>query len=531
MSSPDRRTFTTGLAAVAALCGLSVSAYAQNAPATKPGRGFGFEDVVARARRLAASPYEARLPKLPAVFEAMDWDKWRQIRFRQEKALLRGGTSRYSLQLFHLGHLFKRPVTVNVTREGITSPIPYSTALFDYGSLQLPRQLPISLGFAGFRVHYPLNDPKTDDELISFVGSSYFRWLGRGQKYGLSARGLAIGTGKLDNKEEFPFFREFWIDTEGDKNGALVILALLDSQSVTGAYRFVVRPGPHSSVDVSVRIFARASIDALGLAPLTSMYFLGENDRHLNDRNKYDEFRPELHDSDGLLMHTASGEWVWRPLKNPLIQEVQRFEAKDVRGFGLMQRDRRFDSYQDIELNYEQRPSYWIEPTSDWGNGVVELVELATADETADNIVAAFVPKAPLEAGKELAFSYRMRSVEAGLELHPLGHAVNTFSAPARALGSTEQDKVLTRRLMIDFAGGEIDYFLQQPSLVQVDASALAARVLRTFVVPNPALKGFRIMLDVQFEKDKVGVIRAALRSGSKLLTETWTYAWRFYDL
>jgi glucans biosynthesis protein len=229
-------------------------------------------------------------------------------------------------------------------------------------------------------------------------------------------------------------------------------------------------------------------------------------------------------------MHMANGEWVWRPLKNPLVQEVERFEAKAVKGFGLMQRDRRFDSYQDIELNYEQRPSYWIEPTSDWGNGVVELVELATKDETADNIVAAFVPGAPLEAGKDFSFSYRMLSLDAGLELHSLAHVVNTFSAPARALGSSEANKALTRRLIVDFAGGDLDYFLQDPGLVQLDAGARSASVLRKFIVPNPAIRGMRAMLDVQFEKDTVGVVRTSLRAGAKPLSETWTYAWRLYD-
>jgi glucans biosynthesis protein len=284
-------------------------------------------------------------------------------------------------------------------------------------------------------------------------------------------------------------------------------------------------------VEVVARLFARRTIDRLGIAPLTSMYFLGENDRHMNDRNKYDEFRPELHDSDGLLMQMASGEWVWRPLKNPQIQEVQRFEAKGLKGFGLMQRDRRFESYQDIELNYEQRPSYWIEPTSDWGGGVVELIELATKDETADNIVAAFVPHAPLEAGKDLSLSYRMRSLDAALDLHSLGYVVSTFSAPARALGSAEAERALARRLIVDFAGGDLDYFLNDPGLVQVETTTQSASVLRKFVVPNPAIKGLRVMLDVQFEKDKVGIVGAALRSAAKPLTETWTYAWRFYDL
>jgi glucans biosynthesis protein len=533
MTILDRRRLMTGFGALAAL-GAAGPAHAQGTPQAEPQserRRFGFGDVVGRAQKLAALPFDANVPQLPPAFEGLDWDKWRQIRFRPEKALLRGGGSRFSLQAFHLGYLFHRPVTINVGREGIFTPIPYSTDIFDYGALKLPRRLPIDLGFAGFRIHFPLNDPRGSDELISFLGSSYFRWLGRDQKYGLSTRGLAINTGKLDNNEEFPFFREFWVDANDPKGEVLTVYALLDGPSVAGAYQFEVKPGEFSSVDVTARLFARKTIDRVGIAPLTSMYFLGENDRHLNDRNKYDEFRPELHDSDGLLMHMVSGEWVWRPLKNPLIQEVQRFDAKGVKGFGLMQRDRRFDSYQDVELNYEERPSYWVEPTGDWGNGVVELIELATKDETADNIVVAFVPQPPLEAGKELTFSYRMHALDAGLDLHSLGHAVNTFSAPARALGSAEADKALTRRLIIDFAGGELDYFQQDPGLVQVETTAQSANVHRKFVVSNPAIRGLRVMIDVEFEKDKVGIVGVTLRAGGRPLTETWSYAWRFYDL
>jgi glucans biosynthesis protein len=371
MTTLDRRRLMAGLSALAAGLGVAGPAHAQGAgqgESQPDRRRFGFNDVAARAQRLAANPYDANVPQLPQVFDGMDWDKWRQIRFRPERSLLRGGGSKFSLQLFHLGYLFTRPVTISVGREGIFTPIPYSTDLFEYGSLSLPRRLPIDLGFAGFRIHYPLNDPKENDELISFLGSSYFRWLGRDQKYGLSARGLAINTGKLDNNEEFPYFRELWVDARDAKSDYVTIYALLNSPSVTGAYQLDVKPGQYSSVDVTARLFARRTVDRLGIAPLTSMYFLGENDRHMNDRNRYDEFRPELHDSDGLLMHLASGEWVWRPLKNPLVQEVQLFDARGIKGFGLMQRDRRFESYQDIELNYEQRPSYWIEPTSDWGD-------------------------------------------------------------------------------------------------------------------------------------------------------------------
>lgn len=502
---------------------------ASRAPARRP--RFTFEEVIARARALGQAEYQAPSEQLPAELAALEWDVWRNIRFRPSVRLLRGKNSRFSLQMFHLGHLFRKAVTINTIREEIAVPVPYTAELFDYGQVRFKKPLPVNLGFAGFRLHYPLNAPHAADELISFLGSSYFRWLGKGQKYGLSARGLSVNTGFLNNSEEFPFFREFWVDDSESEKGVITIYALLDSPSVAGAYKFVLKPGPESPLDVDVRLFARKKIERLGIAPLTSMYFLGENDRHLNDRNKYDEFRPELHDSDGLLLLTNTDQWIWRPIKNPLVQEVHRFGADSIKGFGLMQRDRKFDSYQDIELNYEERPSYWVVPKGDWGEGVVELIELATKDETADNIICAFVPKAPLEAGATLSYAYTMYSKDAGLDLHSLSYTLNTFSAPAFALGSKEVAAVRSRRLMVDFTGAGLDYYLRDPRLLDAVPSAIDAKVLRHFVVPHPAIKGFRVMIDVQFEEDKIGIVQCYLRSGPRLLSETWNYAWRFYDL
>jgi glucans biosynthesis protein len=305
---------------------------------------------------------------------------------------------------------------------------------------------------------------------------------------------------------------------------------LLDSPSLTGAFKFTFEPGPESPVEVEVTLFPRKSVSRIGLAPLTSMYFLGENDRHLNDRNKYDEFRPELHDSDGLLIHTNEGEWIWRPLHNPLVQEVHNFPVTNVRGYGLMQRDRLFAHYQDIELNYEERPSYWIEPEDDWGEGRVELIELATKDETFDNIIVAFVPNEPADAKKPFNFTYRMRSLTDGLKLHSLGYTLNTFSAPAYALGAGEAVGKNTRRFMIDFVGGDLAFHLGKPAGVEIVATVTNGKIFRQFLVPNPAIGGFRVMLDVEVHPTDMTTMTCKLRMGAKALTETWAYAWKVYN-
>ena len=263
---------------------------------------FVFEDVLRRARELASAPF-AGPASLPDSLKNLDFDAWREIRFRADRAVFANSGGSFRLQAFHLGHLFKQPVTVNVIRDGIAAPIPYNAGLFDYGRNRFERPLPVDLGFAGFRLHYPLNDPRVHDELIAFLGASYFRFLGRGQRYGLSARALAINAG--GDGEEFPFFREFWIETPEPHADRATIYGLLDSESVAGAFRFDIWPGAESVVEVNATLHVRKPGLKLGLAPLTSMFFIGENDRRTAS-----EYRPEVHDSDGLLVQTRAGEWI-----------------------------------------------------------------------------------------------------------------------------------------------------------------------------------------------------------------------------
>ena len=492
----------------------------QPVPAAPPVPRFSYADVVKRARDLAGAPFDSGVAALPEPRDRLDFDAWRDIRFRPERALLAGGGGPFRLQTFHLGHLYPRPVTINIVRDGLAAPIPYAAGLFDFGRTKIDKPLPVNLGFAGFRLHYPLNDPKVLDEIIAFLGASYFRFLGRRQRYGLSARGLAIGAG--GSAEEFPFFREFWVETPEAGADRITVHALLDSESLAGAYRFDIYPLAETVVDVSVTLFARRPVAALGLAPLTSMFFSGENDRRLPE-----DFRPELHDSDGLLIHSGTGEWIWRPLRNPAQAVISTFLDKDVKGFGLLQRDRIFEHYQDLDLAYELRPSYWIEPRDSWGEGRIELVELPTGDESNDNIVASFVPKDAAEPGKPVTFGYRITALMDGARLSPGGRAINTYKTQARALGSAETAAAGTRRFIIDFAGGELAYFVGDPAQVEVVPTATNGRITRSFLIPNTHTQGFRAGIDVQLEPGQSTDLRAFLKSGNRALTETWTYPWK----
>jgi len=300
--------------------------------------------------------------------------------------------------------------------------------------------------------------------------------------------------------------------------------ALLDSSALSGAYRFDVIPGADSVVEATATVFARAPQQGLGLAPLTSMFFMGENDRHYNDRNHYDDFRPEMHDSDGLLFKTDKGEWIWRPLRNPFIQKLSYFDAGNVRGFGLAQRDRDFDHYQDIELAYEARPTYWIEPRGQWGEGRLELVELATKDETADNVVLAWRPKAPITPDKPFAYGYRLMALLDEPWLSPTGRAVNTFSAPVGALGSGDKAGPGSRRFMVDFAGGDVGFYLAKPDDLEIEATAPGGKIIRTFLTPNAKIKGFRATMDVQVPPGGSTDMRMKLMYAGAALTETWAY-------
>ncbi|HEX2556007.1 MAG TPA: glucan biosynthesis protein G [Microvirga sp.] len=523
MPVQTRRSLLQGVASLALLGALPRPAAAQGVPAPEgvpAPNPFRYEDVVRRARDIAAAPHDAGVPPLPEPFNRLDFDAYRDIRFRPDRALLGSAGGPFRMQLFHLGFLYQRPVTVNVIRDGVPTPVPYQRELFDYGKNRIERPMPVNLGFAGFRLHYPLNDPKVLDEVIAFLGASYFRFLGRGHKYGLSARGLALNV-EGPEPEEFPYFREFWIEAPKAGSDRATVLALLDSPSVAGAYRFELYPAERTTLEVTATLFPRRTLAGVGIAPLTSMFFEGEN-----EQRRTDDFRPELHDSDGLLLHSGAGEWIWRPLRNPTRKWVSAFVDNNPRGFGLMQRDREFENYQDLEAYYHRRPSYWVEPIGPWGEGRVELVEIPTPDETNDNIVAYWEPARALEPGQETVLSYRMRAMGTIGEMHPGGKVVNTFQVPPRASGSNAPGDPTRRRFIVDFAGGDLAFFLSDPAQVQLVPSTSAGQITHTFLVPNEYVKGFRAAIDVKLEPGQVTDLRAFLKAGPRTLTETWTFPW-----
>jgi periplasmic glucans biosynthesis protein len=484
-------------------------------PAPQP---FAFEDVVERARRLADKPFEAPGVALPNELANVDYDAFRQIRFRPDRALWRNERM-FELQFFHLGFLYLQPVRINVVDGGVTSEVMFDPGMFDYAATGLERAVPPLLGFAGFRIHYPLHGPDYKDEVGVFLGASYFRILGRDQQFGASARGLAVDTAH-PRGEEFPIFREFWLVKPQPDEHVLTIYALLDSERVTGAYRFVLRPGTTTAVDVSAEVFARADIDKIGIAPLTSMFLFGEG-----DARKFDDFRPEVHDSDGLLMQTGAGRWIWRPLVNHRELQVSAFSDTNPRGFGLVQRDRDFTNYLDMEAAYHRRPGLWVEPVGEWGEGTVELVEIPLADETNDNIVAYWTPRKPLKAGEAIGFAYRLKAVSELPFRLPLAHAERTLTG-APSVVNPERFAAGTRLFVVDFNGGDLPH-LDAGQPVEARIAMSAGRIVDQIVQKIPETGGWRVAFRVDPEGNGTVDLTLKLMLYGLPIAEDWAYLWQ----
>lgn len=474
-----------------------------------------FDAVARRAQDLAAGPYAPDRPELPPYLANLDYDKYRDIRFRRDESLWRQEGLPFQVQFFPRGFLFKDRVTVNVVDGGKSTPVAFRHDLFDYGKNQVPEQMPADLGFAGLRLMSAINRPDVFDEVAVFLGASYFRAVGRDLNYGITARGLAIDTG-LPSQEEFPVFREFWVVKPAKDATRIEVYALLDSESVSGAYRFSIHPGAETTIDVNARLFFRKGVEKLGLAPLTSMFFHGEDtDRFMDD------FRPEVHDSDGLLVETGYGERIWRPLVNPVGLRISNFVVENPRSYALLQRDRDFRSYEDLEAHYQNRPSLVVEPQGQWGKGVVELVEIPSSAERYDNIAVFWTPERRTERGQQLDVAYRLRFArdpEAGMLG---GRAVSTRIGA----GGTDVLDPSKRKFVVDFAGETLAK-LSPETPVEAVVATNSGQVSKPVVQANPQTHGWRLFFELTPDGNRPADLRAFLRNGPDVLSETWSFRW-----
>lgn len=486
---------------IAALPAAALAGAAQAAPFGS----FNEGSVQAMARDLARRPYRAPSKDLPPALSNLSYDDYRNIRFRPAKAQWKPENLPFNLQFFHRGGLFRERVDLYEVRDGRAAPIAYSTADFDFKH-GAPTGLPADLGFAGFRIHAPLNRPDYYDEVGVFLGASYFRGVAKGMLYGLSARGLAIGAG---GQEEFPAFRSFWIERPKAGARSLTVHALLDSPSCAGAFRFVITPGETTVFDTTARIFPRKAIANVGIAPLTSMFLFGGD-----AARRFDDFRPQVHDSDGLVIAKADGQRVWRPLSNPAAVSLTAYPAASPKGFGLIQRERRFEAYEDLEANYHQRPSAWVEPKAGFVAGEVRLVELPAGTEYEDNIVASWTPTVALKPGVPANFAYRLHW---GPEpsANGLGKVVQTRAGAASIAGH--------RRFVLDFG---LPAGIASADALTAKVSSSAGQVLDINLHPNPEARGARLSFELDPAQARAADLSVVLLKSGTPCSELWLYRW-----
>jgi periplasmic glucans biosynthesis protein len=472
---------------------------------------FSFEALTAMAKELSGRPFEKPVLRDAELIERLDFDAYQEIRFRPNLALWSHGDGPYPIELFHVGRYFKEPVRIFIVSEaGLAREVRYSSDLFTYGKSTFAKALPPSTGFAGFRV---LTAPGVPDWL-AFLGASYFRSPAETGQYGLSSRGLAIDVA-MPTPEEFPRFTSFWLQPLAGRRG-IAIYALLDSPRITGAYRMEATRDGATLMDVQAMLFPREDIARLGIAPLTSMFWYAKHNRKMAL-----DWRPEIHDSDGLSLWTGAGERIWRPLNNPLSVQTSSFSDLNPKGFGLLQRERRFSEYEDDGAFYDRRPSVWVEPVGEWGEGAVQLVEIPTGDEIHDNIVAYWNPKEPCRAGSfhEMRYKLHWRLEE------PYPAQLARTVATRLGLGGIpgQQRPKGTIKFAVDFAGGRLAEFTRRGE-IGLDVSAPSGKIERQAVYPVVGTDKWRAMFDFTAASENPVDIRLYLRKGDEALSETWLY-------
>ena len=491
-----------------ALAAAFVAGTGEAAPAD-PAPPFDRETVRRMARERAAKPFVAADSKLPDEFAKAGYDEYRTIRFDPAQALWRGAGLPFEAQFFHRGWLYKDRVDMFEVFDGIAHPIVARPNMFTMGADLKPSAE--DLGFAGFRLHAPINRPDYYDEVCVFLGASYFRAVGKNEGYGLSSRGLSIKTGDAAG-EEFPAFRAFWLERPQKGTNSMVVHALLDSPSCAAAMRFTIRPGDDTVMDMETTLYPRVDLHEAGVGNATSMfYFSGAT------RNGVDDWRRAVHDSDGLVMLTGRGEQVLRQLANPKRLQISSFVDTSPRGFGLVQRKRKLTDYDDLEAHYERRPTLWVEPIGDWGDGQVQLLEIPTKDEVHDNIAAFWRPKQVLSAKSEINYTCRLH----WLDLPPIGDKLARFVDFRTGAGTAENSRVF----VLDCTGETLKS-LTADAPPRIAVSADKGKILNPVALAAPELGGWRLSFELQPEGADLVELRAQLLAGDTPLTETWLYRW-----
>ena len=522
----QRRSFLALLGAAALLqCSTSLSgaAWADTAAPANPAPAaavpFNFDILTEQMRARSTTPHQAPA-KVEGFFSSFTYDDYQAIQYTPNRARWAGPKAGFNVQAFHMGWLFAEPIKMFEVKDGQAHPMGFSTDDFRYYDLvkaRVPAHEPLP-GVAGFRLNAPLNRADLFDEVVAFLGASYFRALGRDNAYGLSARGLAINTG-LGKPEEFPRFSQFWLETPTAFAREAVVYAALESESCTGAYRFAIRPGATTEIDVTARLFFRNEVDQIGVAPLTSMFLFSEKNRHA-----FDDYRPNVHDSDGLAIHRRDGDKIWRPLNNPVRLSESWLSETNPQAFGLMQRNRDFEAYQDAAAHYERRPSALVEPLGDWGKGAVRLVEIPTDLEVNDNIVAFWVPEAKPVPGTMLEYSYRLHWGALPVDqTADIAYVKETRTGVGGVSGVENTDG--SRKIVVDFEGGLLAA-LPADAKIEAIVTITGGEITHQALSEIPGSDIWRLVLDITATPTSTVELAAHLTGYGRKLSENWIYQW-----
>lgn len=526
MPPVDRRAILMALAASAAAGMTSVGggeALASGSLEFGPPQPFSFVALQATARQMAKGLYQGPPHPSPDILERIDYETWGQINFDTDSALFAAGPGRFPVTFFHLGKFFQKAVEMNVVENGHARTIIYDQSTFDMPADSVAHELPNGAGFAGLRIQ-EARDGSLDwrkNDWVAFLGAAYFRAIGELYQYGLSSRGVALDVAIADRPEEFPDFTKFYIEAE--KDGILTIHALLEGPSIVGAYQFLLRRGKGVVMDVTHALFLRADVSRFGITPCTSMYWFSETAKPTAV-----DWRPELHDSDGLAIWNGAGEHLWRALNNPPRTAASAFVDENPRGFGLCQRDRLFDHYLD-GVYYDRRPTLWVEPLpgadgKGWGRGAVHLVEIPTDDEIHDNIVAMWVPEAPATAGTESHLHYRLHWVADEPYPVPVAKCVATRLGNGGQPGQPRPQGV--RKFLVEFLGGPLAALpvgvVPEPVLWASRGSFSSYQI--TEAVPDGVAGHWRTQFDLVVGGSDPVELRCYLKVGDQTASETWLF-------
>ena len=463
--------------------------------------------IIEQARALSKKPFVAVPADLPDPFRALNAEQYGAIHTRPEARIWGQENIGFAIEPLQRGFLFTNPVELNLVSGDQSYRLVYDVKAFDFGGVTPPTKIG-DIGFSGFRV-LAASSKSVFGEVASFQGANFFRAFAPGQIPGLVSRALAVRL--ADPKgEDVPIFRAMWIEKPSLVANALIVHAIIDSETMTGAFRFTIRPGEATIIDTESTLFARVAVENFGIGTISATHLLG-----FMDHRKFDDYRPNVSEVDGLQMYTGAGEWLWRPVSNRDTLQISTFVDEKPRGFGLILRDRAFDNYDDAEDHWEKRPSLWIEPLGEWGLGGVQLIEIPSESEANDNIICFWRPRQPLAAGSETAFAYRQFWCWSPPERPNLARAISSHSG---RVGKH-------RRFFVTFEG---DIFANDERVAGMKPTLTTAggSIVMLKVFPAEDKKSVRVLFELDPGSEQSSEMRLVLEAQGKPLTETWLYRW-----